>query len=175
MWAIVLTFCSDLDIQVKEPTPDSLMKKDKAYLPPRFMSVKEGTEQLLELVQSGVAKSTLILSCIQWIALYVKRWICDFVAVLKEETLCIALARIGADDQVVVAGTLAQMVNVDLGPPLHSLVIAASILHPIEEEFIKQFRLESWTRQSYTTNIPPLCSRDLDVLKCRESFFIQYY
>lgn len=45
-----------LDIQVKEPIPESIIKKVKTYLPPRFMSVKEAASQLLELVKSGVTK-----------------------------------------------------------------------------------------------------------------------
>lgn len=63
-----------------------------------------------------------------------------FFPVLKENTLCIGLSRVGADDQKIVACTLSEMTEIDLGPPLHSLVIAAETLHPIEEEYISQFR-----------------------------------
>lgn len=59
---------------------------------------------------------------------------------MKEDTLCIGLSRVGADDQQIVACTLAEMTDIDLGPPLHSLVIAAETLHPLEEEYISQFR-----------------------------------
>lgn len=51
-------------------------------------------------------------------------------------------ARIGWPDQKIVAGTLGEMVNADLGPPLHSMVIAGT-LHPVEEQFIKQFAIGS--------------------------------
>ena len=51
-------------------------------------------------------------------------------------------ARIGWPDQKIVAGTLAEMVNVDMGPPLHSIVIVGT-LHPLEEQFLKQFYIEN--------------------------------
>lgn len=34
-----------------------------------------------------------------------------------------------------------RMSQTDLGKPLHSLVIPAEKLHPLEEEFLAQFRL----------------------------------
>lgn len=55
--------------------------------------------------------------------------------------MCVGAARIGWPDQKIVAGTLADMVNVDLGSPLHSMVIVG-ILHPLEEQFLKQFYIE---------------------------------
>lgn len=104
-----------LDIQVKEPTPESIIKKMKTYLPPRFMSVKEAASQLLELVLSGATE------------------------VLTEETLVIGVARVGAVNQQITACSLIKMSQTDLGPPLHSLVIPAGKLHPIEEEYLTQF------------------------------------
>ena len=56
------------------------------------------------------------------------------------DTLCVGLARLGADSQRIVAGSLAELAEADLGPPLHSLVIAGDT-HPIEEEYLAQFRL----------------------------------
>ena len=50
---MICFYCVRPDIQVKEPTPDSLTKKQKSYLPPRFMSVSEAAKQLLTLVQNG--------------------------------------------------------------------------------------------------------------------------
>jgi hypothetical protein len=40
-----------IDIRVKEPTFESLTKKRKEYQPPRFMSVNEAAEQLLEIIR----------------------------------------------------------------------------------------------------------------------------
>lgn len=40
------------DIKVKEPTLESLTKKKREYLPPLFMSVKEASKQLLEILET---------------------------------------------------------------------------------------------------------------------------
>lgn len=40
-----------IDIRVKEPTLESLTKKRKEYQPPRFMSVSEAAEQLLDIIR----------------------------------------------------------------------------------------------------------------------------
>ncbi|KAI4468611.1 diphthine synthase [Holotrichia oblita] len=40
-----------LDIKVKEPTPESLTRKKKEYMPPKFMSVQEAAQQLLNIIQ----------------------------------------------------------------------------------------------------------------------------
>lgn len=49
------------------------------------------------------------------------------------------LARVGAEDQKVAAGTLQQMCSVDLGGPLHSLIITGGSLHPLETEMLSLF------------------------------------
>lgn len=40
-----------LDIKVKEPTAESLMKKKREYMPPRFMSVSEAADQLIQIIE----------------------------------------------------------------------------------------------------------------------------
>lgn len=40
-----------LDIKVKEPTLESIVKKKKEYMPPRFMSVSEAATQLIEILE----------------------------------------------------------------------------------------------------------------------------
>jgi len=65
-----------------------------------------------------------------------------FYVDVTRESLCVGAARIGWPDQKIVAGTLAEMVNVDMGSPLHSIVIVGT-LHPLEEQFLKQFYIES--------------------------------
>jgi diphthamide biosynthesis methyltransferase len=60
-------------------------------------------------------------------------------AVYSPETLCVAIARLGRDDQRIVCATLAQMAagceGLDLGPPLHSLVLVGDT-HPVEDELL---------------------------------------
>lgn len=55
-----------------------------------------------------------------------------------ENTICIGLSRVGSDSQNIVCDTLKKMKDVDLGPPLHSLVIPGH-LHFIEIEMLKEF------------------------------------
>ena len=53
--------------------------------------------------------------------------------------MCVGLARIGSEDQTIVAGSMGSLVNVDFGPPLHSLIIAGN-LHVIEEEMLEFYK-----------------------------------
>ena len=46
-----------LDIKVREPTLESLCKKKKEYMPPRFMSVAEAANQLVEIAEERVANN----------------------------------------------------------------------------------------------------------------------
>ena len=57
---------------------------------------------------------------------------------LDEEVLCVGLARVGADDQRLVSGTLSKMATTDMGPPLHSLIITGNT-HPLEHDMLKLF------------------------------------
>lgn len=43
-----------LDIKVKEPTLESLVKKKKNYMPPKFMSVNEAASQLIEILNNKI-------------------------------------------------------------------------------------------------------------------------
>lgn len=45
-----------LDIKVKEPTLESLCKKNKEYMPPKFMSVSEAAEQLSRIIEQKTEK-----------------------------------------------------------------------------------------------------------------------
>ena len=51
------------------------------------------------------------------------------------ETLCVGIARLGSPDQRVHFGTLSELMRIDFGAPLHSLVITGE-LHPIEDELL---------------------------------------
>lgn len=68
----------------------------------------------------------------------------NFIAVfvsfkaMTENTLCVGVSRVGADDQRIVTGTLSSLAKEDLGPPLHSLVIVGKV-HPIETDMLKLF------------------------------------
>ena len=56
----------------------------------------------------------------------------------EEDTICVGLSRVGCDDQNIVCTTLKKMKEIDIGPPLHSLVIPGK-LHFLEIEMLKLF------------------------------------
>lgn len=61
-----------------------------------------------------------------------------FLPAITENTICVGLARVGAPDQKIASGTLEQMSTVELGGPLHSLIVTGT-LHPLELEMLKLF------------------------------------
>lgn len=104
-----------LDIKVKEPTLESLARGRPVYEPPRYMTVNTCIEQLLEIEgrrREGAA---------------------------TEGTAAVGVARMGADDQMMRAGTMAELLEVDFGPPLHSFVVCGE-LEPFEEEMLELIR-----------------------------------
>jgi len=101
-----------LDIKVKEQTIQNLMKGNQIFEPPRFMTVCQAAQQLMEIVES--TKSTI----------------------LKPDTLCVGVARVGWPDQKIVACTLKEIQDRDIGSPLHSLVIVGKA-HPLELDYLK--------------------------------------
>jgi len=63
-------------------------------------------------------------------------------SVINDKTICIGAARIGWSDEKFVTTTLRRMADeVDLGRPLHSLVIVGQ-LHPLEIDYLKIHALD---------------------------------
>lgn len=118
-----------LDIKVKEPTLETICKKKKEYYPPRFMSVAEAAKQLLEIIANNETERK------------VGEENDEFE--LHRNTLAVGLARIGSDDQRIAVGTLEELSNTDLGPPLHCMIIPAVEMHPLEEEFLRPFTIQN--------------------------------
>ncbi|CAI9605991.1 unnamed protein product [Staurois parvus] len=110
-----------LDIKVKEQSIENLMKGKKVFDPPRYMTVNQAVEQLLQIVQN-------------------RRELGEELA-LTENTICVGLARVGASDQHIAAGTLQQLSTVDFGAPLHSLVISGC-MHPLELDMLRLFAVD---------------------------------
>ena len=113
-----------LDIKVKEKNLVALARgREGVYDAPRFMTVMEALSQLSEIEEEMGE------------------------GVVTSETRVVGLARVGRDDQVILSGTVGEFLsNPDLaaeklGRPLHSLVICASTLHELEQEFIDGFKL----------------------------------
>lgn len=107
-----------LDIKVKEQSVEAMMRGKKEYLPPTFMTVNVAAQQLIESFKELGDKCKN--------------------ANLTEETICVALARVGCENQKISKCTLKEMLEVNIGPPLHSLIVVGK-LHPIEEEMLKLF------------------------------------
>ncbi|XP_062308206.1 diphthine methyl ester synthase [Osmerus eperlanus] len=93
-----------------------LFRGRKIYEPPRYMTVCQAAEQLLEIVQNRRERGEEL--------------------AITEETICVGLARVGAEDQAIYTGTLRQLVSCDLGAPLHSMIVAGH-LHPLEVEMLR--------------------------------------
>jgi len=112
-----------LDIKVKEPTLESMMKRKKEYMAPRFMSVNEAANQLIAILDNKTQNGHKDLA-------------------FTQQSLVVGLARVGCEDQHIVACSLQNMTHVDLGPPLHCLIIPTEKLHPLELEFLTQYALD---------------------------------
>lgn len=101
-----------LDIRVKEISDENLLKNKKIYDPPRFMTVNTAIEQIIEAESNLKTGKFGDIECMK----------------------AFAIVRIGAEDQIIKSGSLKELLGCDFGKPLHSIVICAPKLHPIEQE-----------------------------------------
>jgi len=94
------------------------------YAKPRFMTVAECAQQMLEIEVER------------------EEGICG------PDTLAVAVARLGSETQKIVSGTLAELAKVDMGEPLHSLVVVGKRCHELERDYVRDFAVseESWDR-----------------------------
>lgn len=60
--------------------------------------------------------------------------------VLQKSDKVVAVARVGSPSQRIASCTLEELVGLDMGDPLHSLVICGH-MHPLEEEYLNAFSL----------------------------------
>lgn len=65
-----------------------------------------------------------------------------YPVVYSEDTVCVGFARLGSEDQMIVAGNMKQLQLTDFGAPLHCLVITGQT-HPVEEEMLDFYRPKS--------------------------------
>ncbi|XP_037794436.1 uncharacterized protein LOC119589878 [Penaeus monodon] len=108
-----------LDIKVKEQSVENLIKGRKVYEPPRYMTVAQAATQLLEIIKMRAEQGK--------------------ATPVTPDQLVIGLARVGTPTQQLKTCTLEEMAKVDLGGPLHSLVIVGET-HPMEDEYVDMFR-----------------------------------
>jgi len=114
-----------LDIKVKEPDFEAMKKGKVVFLPPRYMTVNVACEQLIEavddrVVDSGSGKGD---------------------PYNPKETLCVGMARLGQQDQCIIAGTMEELIEQDFGGPLHCMVICGQV-HDLELQFLKKYIVE---------------------------------
>jgi hypothetical protein len=104
-----------LDIRVKEPSVEALCRGKKEYEPPRFMSCATCARQMLEVEEARGEK------------------------VYGPDSMCVAVARMGQDDELIKTCTLKEMCNIDMGGPLHSMVLVGET-HPLENDMLAMHR-----------------------------------
>ncbi|KAH6582876.1 hypothetical protein BASA61_008287 [Batrachochytrium salamandrivorans] len=109
-----------LDIKVKEQSIQNMARGRKIYEDPRYMTVNQAIEQMLEVEEKRGLK------------------------VYNENTIAVGLARIGSDDQVIVSGTMQELLTVDFGEPLHSFVIPGN-MHFLEADILRMFAVNKDT------------------------------
>lgn len=107
-----------LDIKVKEQSVENLARGRKIYEPSRYMRAAQCASQMLEI--EAVREE----------------------GICKPQSLAVSVARLGAGDQKILAGTLQQLSQCDLGPPLHSLVLLGRRTHYLEKDFLREFAVD---------------------------------
>jgi len=131
-----------LDIKVKEQSTENLLRGRKIYEPPRYMSINTCISQLLEIEEKRKEE------------------------VYTASTKCFGLARVGHHtDQLIVSGTMEELLHVDFGPPLHTFVICGE-MHFIEKDYydlyhvscLKNTSSSSSASHSTTTSSSGECS-----------------
>jgi diphthine methyl ester synthase len=107
-----------LDIKVKEQSLENLSRGRRIFEPPRYMTVAQCARQMLEIEEARAE------------------------GVYGPESLAVGVARVGSEDQRMATGTLQQLADVDLGPPLQSLVLVGKRVHELERDFIREFAID---------------------------------
>lgn len=110
-----------LDIKVKEPSLENLARGRMIYEPPRYMTVAQCAAQMLETEEERKER------------------------VFGPDSLAVGAARVGAPDQNLVAGTLKELAEVDVGRPLHSLVLLGRKTHDLEKDYIREYAVDKAT------------------------------
>ncbi|EEQ27484.1 diphthine synthase [Microsporum canis] len=110
-----------LDIKVKEQSLENMARGRKIYEPPRYMTVAQCAAQMLETEAER------------------QEGICG------PESLAIGAARVGAVDQQLAVGTLEELSKIDMGKPLHSLVLLGKKTHELERDYVRRFAVNTAT------------------------------
>ncbi|SMN21951.1 similar to Saccharomyces cerevisiae YLR172C DPH5 Methyltransferase required for synthesis of diphthamide [Maudiozyma saulgeensis] len=104
-----------LDIKVKEQSIENMARGRLIYEPPRYMSISQCCEQLLEIEATRGTKA------------------------YTPDTPVVAISRLGSASQTFKVGTIEELSQYDSGEPLHSLVILGRQCHELELEYLLEF------------------------------------
>jgi len=108
-----------LDIKVKEQSDENLARGRKIYEPPRFMSTQVACDQLARVAEKRLEEGK--------------------EAKLDASSPAVLVARVGASDQKIVTTNLQNGRSVEMGEPLHSMVL------PGKCHYLEQEALNMWT------------------------------
>lgn len=104
-----------LDIKVKEQSIENMARGRLIYEPPRYMSISQCCEQLLEIEETRRSKA------------------------YTPDTPAVAISRLGSSTQTFKSGSIKELAEYDSGEPLHSLVILGRQCHELELEYLLEF------------------------------------
>lgn len=112
-----------LDIKVKEQSLENMARGRLIYEPPRYMTVAQCAEQMIEVEEDKKG------------------------GVYSADSLAIGAARVGGKTEKFVAGTLRELCDSDelLGGPLHSMVLLGRRAHELERDYIRAFAMNTET------------------------------
>ena len=103
-----------LDIKTAEPSKENLRKGINKPEPARFLTVSKGLDILKKIELKRKEK------------------------IISDDMIVIGVARLGSEKQLIISGTIKEIMKKDFGAPLHSIIIPGK-LHDIEKEM-----LETW-------------------------------
>ncbi|KAI8894560.1 tetrapyrrole methylase [Globomyces pollinis-pini] len=109
-----------LDIKVKEQSWENMARGRMIFEPPRYMTVNQCVEQLLEIEEKRKEN------------------------VYSPNTIAVGLARIGASNQTIICGTMSELLTADFGGPLHSFIIAGK-MHFLEADTLRHYAINKDT------------------------------
>jgi len=124
-----------LDIKVKEQTVENMMRGRKIYEPPSYLTASNAIQQILEVSKRRRTKSPCINGDHKGDEHLTEKDVID------ENTICVALARVGWDSQKIIAGKMSTVRDTDIGDPIHSLIIPGN-MHFLELDMLKLFAVD---------------------------------
>merc|ERR1711894_147410 len=124
------------------------MRGRKIYEPPSYLTASNAIKQILEVSKRRALKLNNKLSNGGSNGNGID---CDANKdnTIDEETICVALARVGWDSQKIISGKMSTVRDADLGEPIHSLIIPGE-MHFLELDMLKLFAVDLSEFKAYS-------------------------